>query len=220
MRVGLNYVEVAVSYNTKNIYTPVSNDLPVYLASAEEIKQALGLDKIQNPLPCGFMKIYADTPNEILLPVNLNSQFIFGSEGAHLNISGISGLAAKTSYAMFLIKSIVESYDRADSDESVAFIIFNVKGKDLMALHIENEDDDYLKIVNAYKSLGLTGKPFKNVRYYAPRNKNGAGISFGKNFKKVRLRIQGRFRPRIFRNVFLRTLTTLLKLRIQLSARL
>ena len=172
LRIGMNYVEVAVSYNDKNIYTPVNNDSAVYLATAEEIKQALGLDKIRNPLPCGFLKMYADTPNEIFLPVNLNSQFILGPEGAHLNISGISGLAAKTSYAMFLIKSVVDSYSKRDFDESVAFIIFNVKGKDLMAIHSPNEDDDYLKIVEDYKRLGLKGQPFKNVHYYAPFNEN------------------------------------------------
>lgn len=174
LRIGMNYVEVSVSYNNKHIYTPVNNDAPVYLADAEEIKQALGLrlDIIKNPLPCGFLKMYADTQNEIFLPVHLNSQFILGPEGAHLNISGISGLATKTSYAMFLIKSIIDSYSKKDSSESVAFIIFNVKGKDLMAIHLENESDDYLKIKEYYKMLGLIGQPFKNVRYYAPFNEN------------------------------------------------
>lgn len=171
LRIGMNYVEVAVSYNTKNIYTPVINDSKVYLATAEEIEQALGLDKIQNPLPCGFMKMYEDTANEIFLPVNLNSQFILGPEGAHLNISGISGLAAKTSYAMFLIKSIIESYSaNENSDDGVAFIIFNVKGKDLMAIHEKNDADDIEEIVKDYKELKLNGQPFKNVKYYAPFN--------------------------------------------------
>ena len=50
--------------------------------------------------------MYEDTDAEITLPVQLNSKFILGSEGAHLNISGISGLASKTSYAMFLMKAI------------------------------------------------------------------------------------------------------------------
>lgn len=36
----------------------------------------------------------------------MDSRFLIGPEGAHLNISGISGLAAKTSYAMFLLKAI------------------------------------------------------------------------------------------------------------------
>lgn len=171
LRIGMNYVEVAVSYNTKNIYTPVINDSKVYLATAGEIEQALGLDKIQNPLPCGFLKMYEDTANEIFLPVNLNSQFILGPEGAHLNISGISGLAAKTSYAMFLIKSIIENYSaNENSDDGVAFIIFNVKGKDLMAIHEINEADDIEKIIKDYKELELSGQPFKNVKYYAPFN--------------------------------------------------
>ncbi len=167
LRIGMNYVEVAVCYNDKNIYTPAKNDAPVYLATAEEIKQALGLDKIQNVLPCGFMKMYAGTPNEIFLPVNLNAQFLLGPEGAHLNISGISGLAAKTSYAMFLIKSILDC-----CAESTAFIIFNVKGKDLMAIHNPNTDENFSDIAADYKRLGLGNAPFKNVRYYAPFNEN------------------------------------------------
>ncbi len=164
IRVGMNCVEVAVSFNTKNIYTPVKNDSPVTLANAAEIEQALGLDKIQNKLPCGYLRMYEGHASEIILPVNLDAQFILGSEGAHLNISGISGLAAKTSYAMFLMKSVQEHF--ADC----AFIIFNVKGKDLMALHKPNDEDS----AQTYGALGLSGEPFKNVRYYAPRADNGA----------------------------------------------
>ena len=174
LRIGMNYIEVAVSYNTKNIYTPVRNDSAVFLATAEEISAALGLNKIQNPLPCGFLKMYEDTDKEIFLPVNLNSQFILGPEGAHLNISGISGLAAKTSYAMFLMKSVLEK-----SSESVAFVIFNVKGKDLMALHeLNDEDEEIEKILADYKNLGLKNSPFENVQYYAPFNEDREVTSY------------------------------------------
>lgn len=163
LRIGMNYVEVAICFNTKNIYTPVKNDSPVSLACAEEIEMALGLDKIKNKMPCGYLKMYeGHADKEITLPVNLDSQFILGAEGAHLNISGISGLAAKTSYAMFLMKSIQEKFS-----DDCAFIIFNVKGKDLMALHKPNDEDNSAQI---YKSLGLSGKPFENVRYYSPRS--------------------------------------------------
>ena len=178
LRIGMNYVEVAVSYNTKNIYTPVRNDAAVSLASTEEIEQALGLNKISNPLTCGFLKMYADTKNEIFLPVKLNSQFILGPEGAHLNISGISGLAAKTSYAMFLIKSILDSYSQSSSEENVAFIIFNVKGKDLMAIHKPNDDEEHEKIVSDYNRLGLDGRPFENVHYYAPFNDTNEATTY------------------------------------------
>ena len=56
---------------------------------------AIGLKQTQNPLVCGFLKMYEGTPDEVTLPVYLNSKFILGPEGLNLNISGISGLAAK-----------------------------------------------------------------------------------------------------------------------------
>lgn len=170
LRIGMNYVEVSVSFNTKNIYTPVKNDSPVSLADATEIEQALGLDKIKNKLPCGFLKMYeGHTGYEIILPVNLDAQFLLGPEGAHLNISGISGLAAKTSYAMFLMKSVQEKFS------DCAFIIFNVKGKDLMAIHKPNEENNSIPI---YEELNLSGNPFENVRYYAPRDREGKVASY------------------------------------------
>lgn len=182
LRIGMNYVEAEISFNDKGLYTPVHNDSPVYLASEDEIKKALGLDKIQNPLVCGFLKMYEDTEEEQTIPVHLNSKFILGPEGAHLNISGISGLASKTSYAMFLMKAVQESYlkKKKDDEDSVAFVIFNVKGKDLMAIDSKNDftengsfkKDEQDKVYEEYKSLGLSTDPFKQVRYYIPYSSN------------------------------------------------
>ncbi|WP_419021704.1 ATP-binding protein [Holdemanella sp.] len=174
LRIGMNYVEATISYNDKNLYTPVHSGAPVYLATESEIITALGLDKIQNPLVCGSLKMYEDTEDEITLPVNLNSKFILGPEGAHLNISGISGLASKTSYAMFLMKSIQERYlSQQDDDDSVAFVIFNVKGKDLMAIDSKNDfikegEEEKNKVYAEYERLGLSASPFKKVNYYIP----------------------------------------------------
>lgn len=73
LRVGMNFAEAKVSFNNKNLYTPVHNNSKVYLASAEEITQALGLDKVQNPLVCGYLKMYEGTTEEITLPVDRKS---------------------------------------------------------------------------------------------------------------------------------------------------
>ena len=151
------------------------------LATADEINYALGLKDIRNPLVCGYLEMYEGTKNceKVTLPVNLNSKFIIGPEGAHLNISGISGLASKTSYAMFLLKAIQDSYmkkDPKDEDEdSVAFVLFNVKGKDLLAIDQLNDFSDERNPEEArketlaiYEKLGLPAEPFKNVQYYYP----------------------------------------------------
>ena len=42
-------------------------------------------------------------------PLYLNLDFLDGTRGAHVNISGISGVATKTSYATFLLYSLFES---------------------------------------------------------------------------------------------------------------
>ena len=181
LRVGMNYVTAKVVCNTENIYIPLQSNAKVMLATAEEINYALGLNDIRNPLVCGYLEMYEGTKGceKVTLPVNLNSKFIIGPEGAHLNISGISGLASKTSYAMFLLKAIQDSYMKKDpqneDEDSVAFVLFNVKGKDLLAIDQLNDFSDERTPEQArkdtfatYEKLGLAAEPFKNVQYYYP----------------------------------------------------
>lgn len=173
IRVGMNYAKAKVSFNSRNLYTPVHNNAKVYLATVDEITMALGLDRIQNPLVCGSLTMYEGTTEEETLPVCLNSKFLLGPEGAHLNISGISGLASKTSYAMFLMKAIQDQYLNTDTDDSVAFVIFNVKGKDLMAIDRPNDfsadgPGEKELVFGEYENLGLSTEPFKHVKYYIP----------------------------------------------------
>lgn len=190
LRVGMNYVEVVISYNDKNIYTPVLNGAPVFLATADEITAALGLDKVRNKLVCGSLKMYEGTGNEISLPVSLNSKFLIGPEGAHLNISGISGLASKTSYAMFLIKSMQHTFmkenEKNKESEKIAFVIFNLKGKDLMALHEANDlseepSEERNHIYEEYNAMGIPFEPLKHVQYlipyYKPNEKSSTYLS-------------------------------------------
>ncbi len=180
-RIGMNFVKAKVIGNDRKIYVPVLDSSPVSLASAEEISKALGLHNIKNPLACGYLEMYSDE-NKVTLPVNFNSQFLIGPEGAHLNISGISGLAAKTSYAMFLIKATQEKYIKLkiddDSEESIAFVVFNTKGRDLLALDEKNEELD-TKDVEIYKKLGLNAQSFENVKYFYPYGgKNNTANSY------------------------------------------
>lgn len=170
-RIGMNYVKCKVVGNDHDIYIPVQEGKRVSLASEEEIKMALGLDNMKNPIPAGYIKMYEGN-NKQILPVNFNSHFLIGPEGAHLNISGISGLASKTSYAMFLMKAIQDVAMR-DNKESVAFIMMNVKGTDLLKIDQMNERKDELKeIESVYGRLGMEMSPFKQVTYYYPYSKS------------------------------------------------
>ncbi len=179
-RIGMNYVRARVVGNTKNIYTPVLDGSTVSLADAAEVAQALGLSEIQNKLPCGYIDMYEyEGEEKVTLPVHFNAKFIIGPEGAHLNISGISGLAAKTSYAMFLLRSIQEKFmsmsdeDEDLKDESVAFVVLNVKGRDLLAIDEINLDLND-KDREIYKMLEMEATPFRNVKYLYPYSDVGS----------------------------------------------
>ena len=169
-RIGMNYVKAKVVANSENIYTTVLDGCTVSLANEQDVKKALGLDNVKNPLACGVIEMYEDE-DKITVPVHFNSHFLIGPEGAHLNISGISGLASKTSYAMFLLKAIQEQYLKNRTNESVAFVLLNVKGRDLLAID-ETNDDLLPEDIKAYKDLGIEVSPFKNVKYYYPYSKD------------------------------------------------
>ena len=159
-RLSLSYAKVSVVHNTKENFMPVFEGSPVYTADEDDIQVALGLDSIdeKTAIPAGLMK----TGNSVSVPIKYNGDFLIGPEGAHMNISGISGLATKTSYVMFLLKAI---QDKCRDD--VAIIVMNVKGDDLLHVHQPNE-----KITDAQKKdwndLGVPCTPFENVRYLYP----------------------------------------------------
>ncbi|GHT19749.1 hypothetical protein AGMMS4957_04730 [Bacteroidia bacterium] len=168
-RLGMNYVKANVICNTQNIYTPVLDGKQVALCDEDDIRTALGLDDVKNPLVCGYLQMYQGKETR-KIKVELNSNFLIGPEGAHLNISGISGLAAKTSYSMFLLNAIQHKF-KTEDDGSVAFVFFNVKGRDLMAIDEPNTElKDADKAI--YNSLNLSIEPFKNVRYFYPYSKD------------------------------------------------
>jgi hypothetical protein len=68
-----------------------------------------------------------------LLPAFYHSDFLLGPEGAHLNVGGISGLAAKTSYVRFLVYSLLDYMEK--TGDSIYIVVFNVKRLDFLGLH-------------------------------------------------------------------------------------
>lgn len=169
-RLGMNYVKAKVICNTENIYTPVLDSRQVSLCNEDDVRTALGLteNEVKNPLVCGYLEMYKGE-SAIKVKVILNSHFLIGPDGAHINVSGISGLAAKTSYSMFLLNAIQQKF-RLDSGETATFVLFNVKGRDLMAIDEPNTELSN-KDKEIYLDLGLKVEPFHNVRYYYPYGK-------------------------------------------------
>jgi hypothetical protein len=145
----------------------------VWLASDADVVLALRMDAYTSgERPTGIpVGLYAAGGLEA--PVFLDGDFLLGPEAAHLNITGVSGLATKTSAVEFLLSSIFQTFPTHKG--SVAAVCFNVKGPDLCFLDqpARLAEDD----VRQYQRLGLRAEPFEDVHYYAPFKPDGVNLN-------------------------------------------
>jgi len=108
---------------------PIRGSWPVAFASAKEIREAYGAQiSPEHEVLAGFT--YDGQGNPV--PIGLDARYVVGYEAAHVNISGASGVATKTSYALFLLYGLLAHSER--NGGRVAAIAFNVKEADLMFL--------------------------------------------------------------------------------------
>ncbi len=175
-RQGTTVAFVNVLNNTADIYMPVPSERLVYFADPEGIQQALGTDVLirerpHDAIPAGLIKM----SNGASTVAYLDRRYVLGPESAHINISGISGLATKTSYAMFLIQSILQ---KAPDPERIAVIILNVKQADLLQIDQRPERQLPPEQMGMWEALGLEPRPFQNVRYLLPRGMSGQPNSY------------------------------------------
>ena len=146
---------------------------PVRLATDADVRLALRMDAYTGgERPTGIpVGLYAAGGLES--PVYLDCDFLLGPEAAHLNITGVSGLATKTSAVEFLLGSIFQTFPAHKG--SVAALCFNVKGSDLCFLDqpagLSAEDR------RQYARLGLRPEPFADVHYYAPFKADGVNLN-------------------------------------------
>jgi len=154
---------VRVTRVEPEVFVPPLPGQPVWRAEGRARETALFFDAMERRLPIGLSR-----DGE---PVFANLDFLDGSRGAHVNISGISGVATKTSYATFLLQSLFRSGALAGEAASTHAIVFNVKGEDLLFLDQGNarlRDEDRA----AYLRLGLPADPFDSVQILAPVRPN------------------------------------------------
>jgi hypothetical protein len=167
-RLSANIARCVVLKNTQNIYMPVEGGQDVEFANADGILTALGIGEVKQtdpnfrPLPAGVIEL----SNGVRAPAIIDARYLIGPEGAHLNISGISGLATKTSYAMFLLNVLLQLYG-----DEVAVIIFNVKHDDLLYIHQPSDQFDQEQ-QDLWNVLKIIPKPFQKVTYFIPRGEN------------------------------------------------
>jgi uncharacterized protein len=141
------------------VFVPPMPGLPALRARGKDRDQALYFDQMARRVAAGLTR-----DGE---PVYLDLDFLDGTRGAHVNISGISGVATKTTYALFLLYALFHSDVLGRFATNTKAIVFNVKGEDLMWLDTPNAgltDEDRA----GYERLGLPAGAFESVGLWAP----------------------------------------------------
>jgi hypothetical protein len=145
----------------------------VYLATNDDVAIALRMD--------GYLKEGSSTGIPIGVyhaggtdaPIYLDADFLIGPEAAHLNITGVSGLATKTSAIEWIMSSIFSHFP--ESKGSVAAVCFNVKGPDLCFLDQPGNID--AADAALYEKCSVPATPFERVQYFAPFKSDGFSLN-------------------------------------------
>jgi DNA helicase HerA-like ATPase len=151
---------VMVTRVEPEIFVPPLPGDAVFKAAGAQRDQALFFDSMKKRFALGLSR-----DREVVYG---NFEFLDGSRGAHINISGVSGVATKTSYASFLLYDIFHSKGLLGPDKANTHaLIFNVKGEDLLFLDKPNSG---LKpeVRSLYEKLELPVQPFESVAFFAP----------------------------------------------------
>src|SRR6266536_2226797 len=132
------------------IFVPPMPGLQALRARGKDRDEALYFDQMERRIVAGLSR-----DGE---PMFLDLDFLDGSRGAHVNISGVSGVATKTTYALFLLYALFHSPVLGSYAMNTKAIVFNVKGEDLMWLDKPNARlDDHSR--GDYQRLGLPVGP-------------------------------------------------------------
>ena len=117
--------QVTVTRVEPELYVPPLPGAQVVRAVGAQRESALYFDEMgASRVPVGFGRDGQ--------PVYVNFEFLDGTRGAHVSISGVSGIATKTSFAMFLLHSIANCGVLAGEAHNTKALVFSVKGEDLL----------------------------------------------------------------------------------------
>ena len=142
----------------------------VYRAAGIERERAMYVDEMRTGARDRALPVGLTRDGE---PVWVDVDFFDGTKGAHMSISGVSGVATKTSYALFFLRCLTSHPEiLGPSARNLRVLIFNVKGEDLLFLDKPNNQFND-EAAEMWSKLGMEPGPFPSVSFWAPTQEEG-----------------------------------------------
>jgi hypothetical protein len=191
---GFTYAKVTILRTDPVTHAPPTEESTVYLGGEREAAKGYGVDRMDKPLRVGLLR-NGGTP--FAGPATIDLDYLLGENGGHLNVNGIAGLGAKTSFLLHVNALLLYEAERQIAALGVSHperlqvvpVIFNVKNYDLFFIDHWGKQWEKAKAAALPEwrdYLGIDAPtPFRDVQFFAPEEKGGNPVDVGRTDGKV-----------------------------------
>jgi hypothetical protein len=181
---GVTYARASILRTDPEIFSPALEQSIVRLGGEEEARIAYGFDDMKNrALPVGLL---CNGARGFAGPALIDLAYLLGERGGHLNVNGMAGVAAKSSFLLTAVKLLLQAAQQASEGGSkraadpfyIVPIVLNVKGEDLMWINKRNRefDADRQRNEGDWRALGISSPgPFTEAEFFCPPDPKSEG---------------------------------------------
>jgi uncharacterized protein len=178
---GFTYAKVTILRTEPVTHAPPTEESTVYLGGKRDAEKGYGIDRIkeENKLRLGLLR---NGGTEFAGPAVIDLAYLLGENGGHLNVNGIAGLGAKSSFLLhvnyLLLREAAEQARKFPGTRhrlQIVSIIFNVKNYDLFFIDRWSKEWKTKAAEAVTEWRDFTGvdrpAPFTQVQFFAPQLK-------------------------------------------------
>jgi hypothetical protein len=171
---GFSYAKVIILRTEPVTHAPPTEESPVRLGGPADARKGYGVDRMreENRLSVGRLR---NGGTNYAGPAVIDLAYLLGENGGHMNVNGIAGLGAKSSFLLHIIALLMRWAKRTGLPgdtvrTQLVPIIFNVKNFDLFFIDRWNRNwrEEHLQ---DWKAIDIDDpEPFRNVRFFAAQD--------------------------------------------------
>lgn len=189
---GVTYARASILRTTPDILTPALEQSFVRLGGEQEARIAYGFEVMRHALPVGLL---CNGARGFAGPALIDLAYLLGERGGHLNVNGMAGVAAKSSFLLTLVKLLLDASRQSQTGAPlrqasegtartaagdpfyVVPVVLNVKGEDLMWINKRNRefDSDRRRNETEWRALGVPAEPFDGAQFFCPPDPKSEG---------------------------------------------
>ena len=186
---GFTYAKVTILRTDPVTHAPPTEESTVYLGGQHEAEKGYGVDRMGKPLAIGLLR---NGGTAFAGPARIDLDYLLGENGGHLNVNGIAGLGAKSSFLLhvnYLLLREAERQTRAPgratrpppgrADPLQRQELRPVLHRPLGQAVGDGESEALPEWQDTWAST--TPTPFRDVQFFAPQEKGGNPVDVGRH---------------------------------------